>query len=295
MNFPQIRAFHLVVKEGGVGRAARVSGVSQPTISQHIKALEARYGAPLFEKRGRSLQPTEAARELFSVTEALIRAADDVDAALGGRPDVSSGRLRLVSDHVTIAVELIDLFRRRHPGVTASLRVASMPQIMAAVADASADAGITVEPPAGDDLVIRPLASEPLDVVSARSHGFARLERVGLADLATETLLLREPGSRTRALTERALEAAGVAPRAVLELGSREAIREAAARGMGVSLMGRLECPPDPRLARTPLAAAHARVAFDEHLVIRRDRRRSPVVAAFADLAARYAPGVRTV
>lgn len=53
MNYLQIRAFHLVALEGSVRRAAEVMGVSQPTVTQHLKGLEERHGVRLFDKRGR--------------------------------------------------------------------------------------------------------------------------------------------------------------------------------------------------------------------------------------------------
>lgn len=289
MNFAQIRAFYHVVKDGGVGRAATIIGVSQPTISQHIKELENRYGVGLFEKQGRRLHLTEAGRDLFSVTERLMRAAAEVNDALERRGTLLGGRLILISDSTKIAIDLLDLVRRRHPSVEISVRIASLSSIIAKIEEGSADVGVTVDPPAGDNLLVAPLKTERLLAMLPRGHSLARSARVTLPDLAGETLVLREPSSRTRALTERILAMAGVVPRAVLEIGARDAIREAVARALGVSLVAESDCPPDPRLIYRPLASSGLRVAFDEHLVIRKDRRGVPAIAAFREIAADYA------
>lgn len=287
MNFAQMRAFHAVAREGAVGRAAAVLGVSQPTVTQHVKGLEARIGVRLLEKRGRGVRLTEAGRELLDVTERLIRAADAVEAALSGRGALAGGRLRIASDNAPIAVELLDLFRRRHPSVDCSIRIASLEGVLADVDAGAAEVGVAVEPPAGDAHLILPLRTEPLQITLPAGHPAAAARAVPLRALAEETLILREPGSRTRALTERALAAQGVTPGAVLEIGTREAIREAVARGLGVSLFARSECPPDARLTHRPLAGPA--IAFDECLIVRRDRRRVAVVEAMVALAEGYA------
>lgn len=287
MNYPQIRAFHAVVREGGVSRAAAALGVSQPTISQHIRQLEDRSGIRLFEKRGRTLRLTEAGRDLALMTERLMREVDAVEAALSRRGRLQGGRLALVTDNAAIAVELLDRFRRLHPSVEASIRMGSQDQVLAAVDGGLAEAGVVVEPPAGDAHLIMPLRSEPLWATVPRDHP-AAARGFSLRDLVSETLILREPGSRTRALTERALAAHGVAPLATLEIGGREAIREAIARGMGVSLFAQSECPPDARLAHRPLIGTRTPIAFDEHLIIRRNRRRQPAIEALLQIAARY-------
>ena len=289
MNFAQIRAFYHVVRDGGVGRAATIIGVSQPTVSQHIKELETRYGIGLFEKQGRRLQLTEAGRDLFSVTEKLMRAAAEVNDALERRSTLLGGRLMFLADRTKIAIDLLEIFRCRYPSVEITVRIASLQHIVEKIEEGVADVGVTVDPPAGDNLLVTPLKTERLVAVMSCGHALARMGRVSLSDLIGETLILREPTSRTRALTERLLAMAGVSPQAVLEIGACDAVREAVARGLGVSLVAESDCPPDPRLIHRPLASAGLRVAFEEHLVIRRDRRGVPAVAAFHEVAAGYA------
>ncbi|MFN3613825.1 MAG: LysR substrate-binding domain-containing protein [Rubrimonas sp.] len=294
MNYPQIRAFHAVAREGGVSRAAAALGVSQPTVSQHIKQLEDRCGMRLFEKLGRGLRLTEAGRDLALVTERLMREVDAVEAALSRRGRLQGGRLALISDNAAIAVELLDRFRRLHPSVETSIRMGSQDQVLASVDSGLAEAGVVVEPPASDAHLIVPLRTEPLWATLPRDHPASLARGLALRDLGSETLILREPGSRTRALTERALAAHAVTPAAVLEIGGREAIREAVARGMGVSLFAQSECPPDARLTHRPLIGTRAPISFDEHLIVRRQRRRQPAIMALLEIATRYAADQRT-
>ena len=63
-------------------------------------------------------------------------------------------------------------------------------------------------------------------------------------------------------------------------------VREAVALSLGLSFFSEAECPPDPRLRYAPVAARQGRTVFVENLIVRRDRRRVPVIKAFLDAAA---------
>ena len=90
-------------------------------------------------------------------------------------------------------------------------------------------------------------------------HPFAQRDSVDIGDLHGQPLLLREPGSTTRTTMEAALRAAGVQPRTDLEIGSREVIREAVARGLGLGAVSEAEFIADP--ASCPCASRASRPA----------------------------------
>ncbi len=100
--------------------------------------------------------------------------------------------------------------------------------------------------------------------------------------LRDEPMLVREPGSTTRKALDDALRQAGVSPPIAMEIGSREAVREAVIRGLGIAAVSEIEFVPDPRLCKVPIQDAdvqtHAHVAC---LVAWRDAR---VAAAFFDV-----------
>ncbi|MEY4753604.1 MAG: hypothetical protein RJA44_1279, partial [Pseudomonadota bacterium] len=64
LDWNLLRAFACVVEHGSLTRAAVQLGLSQPTLSRQIAALEAQLGAPLFERTGRRLRPTDLAQSL---------------------------------------------------------------------------------------------------------------------------------------------------------------------------------------------------------------------------------------
>lgn len=288
MNYAQIRAFYSVVREGGVGRAAKFLNVSQPTVSQHLRSLEEMAAVPLFERRGRGLVLTAEGSRLFAAAEHLMRAVAAVEDSLAKPGELERGRLRIVSDSPPVVMQLLKRFRDRHQAVTVSTALASKTQIMTELSDGEADFGITVDPTVGVDYTAIPLRSDGLSLCVWRSHPLACKGRVALADLAPEVLLLREPGSRTRNLLQQAMSQRDVKPREVLEIGSREVLREAVALEIGVTVFTASECPPDPRLVYVPIHEPGLMIVVHEHLVYRKRTLIRPEMAALIEIAREY-------
>ncbi|MCV6598039.1 MAG: LysR substrate-binding domain-containing protein [Mangrovicoccus sp.] len=291
MNYTQIRALYTLVAEGSLAAAARAIGVSQPTLSQHLAALEAQSQVQIFEKSGRKLVLTEAGQRVFQAAEKVMQAARQVDDLMTGEGALTRGKLTLCSDSPSLAVELMHRFSRRHGEIRLTLRVASVHQVLSEVRDGLADVGIATDTPVGGDLVLRPLWRERLWVSLAAPHPLAAHSAVPLGDLGRETLLLREPGSRTRARIEELMQRAKLRPAGLIEIGDRAAIREAVARGLGLSLQSQSECAPDPRLAHRPIAT-DLRLDFVENIVVRRNYRGVQDIARFVDMARTEAPQI---
>ncbi|MNF49735.1 HTH-type transcriptional activator CmpR [compost metagenome] len=126
------------------------------------------------------------------------------------------------------------------------------------------------------------LGSDPLVLAVHREHPLAKRKSVDLQDLKGHCLLMREPGSTTRQLTETMLKDAGIAMGPLLEIGSRESIREAVIRNLGISIIARHEVPDNPELRVLDLKGAPL---IDEYLYCLKERRQARLPAAFLALA----------
>ena len=73
---PQLAAFHTVVRLGSVTRAAEEMCVAQPTLSGYLRKLSDTLGIPLFEMRGKRLEPTDAARVLMETVQQVYAAIE---------------------------------------------------------------------------------------------------------------------------------------------------------------------------------------------------------------------------
>ncbi len=126
------------------------------------------------------------------------------------------------------------------------------------------------------------LGSDPLVLAVHRSHPLAVHDHVPLSALSGHCLLMREPGSTTRQLTEQMLQGAGVKFGPLLEIGSRESIREAVLRNIGISIIARQEVPHDPQLRVLTLENAPQ---IPEYLYCLKERKAARLPAAFLGLA----------
>ncbi|NYZ17621.1 LysR family transcriptional regulator [Azospirillum sp. RWY-5-1] len=283
INHAQLRAFHAVATEGGFTKAARLLNVTQPTLSQEVKALEEAYGVLLFDRTRRSVALTELGRTLFAVTRRLFAAEQEALELLAGVRHLEGGTLAVGADGPFHAVPLLADFTRRHPGPTVTLSVGNSRTLLQGLLDTRIDVAVLADVPGDSRLYVVPLRRDPVMALLPRGHRLARHRAVTLAELAAERLVLREPGSMTRRLVERAFAAADLAPATPLEIESREAVVEAVAAGLGIGFVSAAEFAQDPRLALLPFAGVV--VEMDEYVVCLRERRRLAVVRAFLEVA----------
>jgi DNA-binding transcriptional LysR family regulator len=274
VNHQHLRAFHAIAVEGSVSRAARRLNVAQPTLSQQIKALETRHRAALFERRRPPLILTPVGRELFALTQRMFATSDEIDELLSDNAGAARA-VRLGSDSPVYAARLAQALTLLNPETAVEVRIENARETLKRLKDAVVDVAIVSDPPMDGQFFYEPLFADNLNVAVPADHALSGAGVFPLHTLVHERLLLREPASKTRTATEMLLAQVGVVPGRVSELHSREAIREAIALGMGVSLFFSTECPPDARLAFLAPDTQAERAQLTGYVVCRLERRRT--------------------
>ena len=287
MNYAQLRAFHAVASAGGYTRASDMLHVTQPTLSGQVKNLEETFGVRLFQKRGRGVEPTDLGRRLLEVTRQFFALEAEAEQLLSGTRGLAGVQLRVGADAPSHVIPLLAAFSRRHPGVRLALSFGNsgkvLDDLVARRSEIAVLAELAGEMRADERIYALPLRTDRLVAFVERGHAWARRRGVPLAEVAGGRLILRERGSTTRAIFEAALERHGLARGEVLEIGSREAVREAVAAGLGVGVVFESEFGHDPRLRA--LALSDVTLEAVEYAACLEDRRAVRVVRAFFDLA----------
>lgn len=283
INLMQLRAFHAVATQASFTLAARTLGLTQPTLSQSVKALEERYGVLLFERSSRRVQPTEMGRRLFQLTTRLFDTEQEAATLLEGSAQLARGLLQLGADSPYYVMPLIAEFDRRHPQVEIRLSIGNAGAVLEDLSEARLDVALLSNPPVDPRFHIVPLYRDPVRLMLPAGHPLAVGEAVPVAALTGQRLVMRETGSMTRRTVERGLAEAEIAPGAVFEVMGREAVQEAVALGLGLGFISAGEIRPDPRIAVRPLADSDWHT--DEYVLCQRDRRRFPAIRAFIELA----------
>ncbi|MBW8487162.1 LysR family transcriptional regulator [Actinomadura parmotrematis] len=271
---PDLDALELllaIVREGSVGRGAAEVGITQPAASARVRAMEARLGVALLERSPRGSRPTEAGALVAGWAQQVLDAAGALDAGAAALRADGEARLRVIAS-LTIAEYLMPVWllalRELHPGTAVTLRTANSTAVAETVRAGGADLGFVEGTSAPGGLGGAAVAADRLLVVVGPRHRWARRRSgVTAAELAATPLVLREEGSGTREVLDRALAAHGGTAPPALQLGSTTALKAAAASGAGPVVVselavadelaaGRLVAVPVPELdLRRPLRA----------------------------------------
>ena len=282
INNAHLRAFHVVAREGSFTGAAVANNVTQPTLSGQVKALEERFGVMLFERRNRRIELTELGRGLYAITERRFALDTEAERLLVSAQAMLTGSLRIGADAPFHVFPLIASFSGRCPGVRLAFDFGNTAHVLAGLLARDTDVAILPEVPDDGHIEARFLRRDRLIVFTHRGHAWSRRRSIRFAELATQRVLLREPGSTTRAILERGLGEAGVVLVDSLEVGSREAVREGVAANLGVGVVAESEFGADDRLHR--LTVRDVDLAGSEFVACLQEKRQDRVVEAFFDL-----------
>src|ERR1051325_10623725 len=197
MTPTQLRAFHLVAESGSFSAAARASGLSQPNLSSQVTALEQAYGVRLFDRRGRSVAPTETGRQLHGVTTRLFAVQDEARALLAGEQALTRGHLRIAADSAHHVVPIMAALRDRTEGLTFALAIATSAVVLDRLLNHAADVAVMAKSVSDPRLHALRLRTDRVVLFVPAGHPLARRGRANLEALDGQELVLRERGSIT--------------------------------------------------------------------------------------------------
>lgn len=283
VSLKQLRAFGALVAEGSISGAAQRLSLTPPAISQQLQKLEeAAGGLPLYDRHSKGVRLTDAGREVLAALERVEAALADVAIALETLRGVSAGRVAIgmISTAKYFAPLALAAFKRANPGVELAIRIGNREAILSALRSFELDLAITGYPPEDFPVTRAVLGPNPHVIIAPPDHPLARKRTVPLAVVGRETILLREPGSGTRALVKRLFpEEPPLGPR--IEIGSNETIKQAVMAGMGIALISAHTCAAELADGRLALIEAEGLPVVRQWFVIRRaDKRLLPVAEA---------------
>jgi len=246
LTIHQLRVFCTVARLLSYTRAAEELGCRQPTVSTMVSDLERAMQLTLFEQRGKHLTLTDEGSELYAHAQQVVSSADEAWWAMEERRGSMATvirPLRVAADTTVgtyVLPHLLGAFHQQHPSVALQLNIANRASVRATLLTGEVDLVIAGRPPEVEGLVAEPFLSNPLVVVASPEHILAGQSRITLARLSKEVFLQREEGSGTRAAVEEVFEIAGIPLKVGMVLGHVEAIKQAVAAGLGVSVLSAL-------------------------------------------------------
>lgn len=283
MTLTQIRTFIAVTQHGGFSAAARSMGASHSTLTSQIQTLEREYGAELFHRRGRRVELSALGMQLLPMARRMLALEAEMHLLLDDSGQMRHGALRVGAVGPYHVTEMIESYHARHPGISLSVKLGNSEVVLDDLDKYVCDVAVVASRAADERYHMQSYARYPVIAFVRTDHPLARRDSLTLVELAGQPLLMREAGSTTRKVLEDAMEKHGVTPRIAMEIGSREALREAVARGLGVGTVSQSEYVPDPRLR--PLRIHGDVVTTHIHVCCLRERRDSRLISSFFEAA----------
>lgn len=282
MRNTQLRSFHAVAEAGGFMAGAAVLRVSQPTLTAQVAELEREYGIELFYRRNRRTELTPAGRDLHTITTRLFAEEREARDFLAQSKGLQTGLLRVGAVGPYHATEMLSAFGKRYPGIRIAVSIGNSADTRRDLLDYRTDIAVLAHLDDDPRLLTFPYRRHRIVVFVRKDHRLGKRKTVRMAELAGERIVAREAGSTTRRAFEAAAKEKGIEPDPAIVIGSREAIREAVIRGLGIGYVSEAEFVPDPSLRA--IALADAEIHTEAHVVVLADRRHERLIRAFLDV-----------
>ncbi|WP_193194704.1 LysR family transcriptional regulator [Nostoc sp. MG11] len=243
----QLKVFEAAARHSSFTRAAEELFLTQPTVSMQIKQLTKSVGLPLFEQVGKRLYLTEAGRELFATCRQIFDTIAQFEMKVADLKGLKQGQLRLavITTAKYFIPRLLGPFCQLYPGIDISLQVTNHERILERMSSNLDDLYIMSQVPENLDVNFEPFLENPLVVFAPVNHPLAKERNIPIQRLSNEPFIMREPGSGTRRAVQTLFDEHGITVKVKLELGSNEAIKQAIAGGLGISVLSRHTLMPD--------------------------------------------------
>jgi len=268
LSLDQLKTLIAIIDLGTFSAAAQALHLSQPTISLHIAELEERFHAPLLVRGRKRVEATAAGATLAERGRKLLRDTDDAIAAVERQVTGVVGRVRLGASSGVLVHQLpqvMETLEKKFQKIDVEVSILGSSDTLAGLAQGTLDIGIVAMPQTpGKDIVIRHWRTDPM--VAFLPARWKAPKHVTPAWLADKPLIFNEPSTHMYQLTMAWFAAAGLSPRARIELNYTEAMKSLVAAAYGAAVLP-LD-PPDLALPRPQIQVVPLRPALPRQIGI---------------------------
>lgn len=243
----QLNVFLAAAETLNFTQAAARLHMTQPSVSQHIQALEHHFGHVLFIRSGRTLQLSEAGMALVPLARDMVSRSVHIEELMKSLEGEVHGHL-LVGCSTTpgkyILPHLLANFHRLYPQVRVSCHVASQLESLERLCEGEIHLALVSQPQiAPRELELRMFTVDPVVLIAPLDHPWAERDEIDPEELYSADFILREDGSGTKQAVESGLTAIGIESDrldTLLILGNSEAIALAVEEGLGVGFVSNM-------------------------------------------------------
>lgn len=229
-----LQVFIEVVEKKGFSRAAESLHMTQPAVSQYIKALEERLDTRLLERTNKYVDLNKAGEIVYQHALEIKGLYTQMQTLVDDLTEKASGEIKIGASYTFGEYklpEIIAQMKQTYPNIHPSITIGNSKSIAELVINYQIDIGIIEGHLEQDDLFIDSLVTDSLVLVSAPNH------LINEKKLGSEQWIVRERGSGTREVAEECFGKLGISPKKLLEFSSTQLIKSSVEAGLGISLM----------------------------------------------------------
>ncbi|MBI2887393.1 MAG: LysR family transcriptional regulator [Chloroflexi bacterium] len=256
MDLNRLRLFSAVAEHGSYSRAAEALDLSQPSVSVQVHQLERALSAYLFFQVGRKLHLTEEGKLLLGYAHQIFSLEERAEQAVQELSSLERGHL-VVGASFTIGNYMLPPvlreFQQQYPGVELVLELGNTQEIQERMLDNELDVAFVGRVVDHPQIRSAPYSMDHLVVIASAGHPLGNRSLVSVQELTEEPFVIREKGSATRDLVESRLHALGTDYRVSMEAEGPEAVKQAVAAGLGVSVISRTAVAWEAKAGRLSL------------------------------------------
>ncbi|MGG0413969.1 LysR family transcriptional regulator [Peribacillus simplex] len=245
MKLENLKMFCLVVDEGSISQAARLSFLSQPAVTRQIHQLENYYNTLLFDREEGRLRVTEAGKLLYPFAKAIVNDFNHSKEVIKQSTGEYNANL-IVGASLTIGEyllpSLLGRFKKQQPEIKVTLTIKNTPRVLEDLSNDVIDLALVEGLVENTDFIVDKFAEDELILVCPSDHPWKDRKEIQLEELGNERMIWRESISGTRLIVENMLREHGVLEKieSYMEIGSTQAIKSAVEAGLGISILPRL-------------------------------------------------------
>ena len=241
MDLQQLRVFRAVVEASGFTRASEQLGLSQSTVSQHIKQLEDELGSSLFLRAGKKIYVSEAGKLLVTYADRIFKELKNAEMSVRELSAMKRGTIKLGTGATTLTYQLpkvLGEYKRRYPHIDLIVITGTTESLLTQVAKQTLDLAIVMQTEkTPQHIFMTPLESEELVVILNAEHSLARKNSLDPADLESLPFILYEKYNAMQDLIESYFARMKVSPTISMRVENIEAIKSLVKAGLGASIV----------------------------------------------------------
>lgn len=237
MELRHLHYFITMCQELHFTRASEKLGISQPTLSQQIRALEQETNTLLFDRVGKKVIVTEAGKILYRHTLRIFDELEQAQTAIRELKGLEQGEIRIGCSGNHMLVSSIISFHQSYPGININAAELSTEETRQALLDNRLDLGVVFLPVEGEQLESIPLHTEKLCLAVPEHHALAKQPEIELEQLRKMPMALLPGKFLVRQLIDKATKSKGFRFQPILEMSTLESLLELVSRNVALTIL----------------------------------------------------------